>query len=195
MPRRTRAAPIDVQARDEVGRELDGMVGALAAELGPAEGAEFPSDAKEVELWDQMDPRVDNDALKAMLKAGTVPPAWYDPHSDQRLALIRAHPEMAQMFAQPLDDEMASIVAGLAEYPSRMTVWKPYANDPEAMVRKANSVDARWRRRQGQMVGVSAAPTAGQVTEEQPAPTPLTTPAPVPPAPTSDMAWPKREIA
>lgn len=191
MPRRIRAAPIDVQARDEVGREVDDMTSSLAAELGPAEGAEFPSDAKEVELWGQMDPRVDYDTLKAQLMQGTVPPEWSDEHSDQRLALIRAHPEMAQMFAQPLDDEMASMVAGMAEYPSRMTVWKPYANDPEAMVRKANSVDARWRRR------------TGQVAEEPATPTPMTpvtpmTPAAVPAqasAPTSDMAWPRREVA
>lgn len=158
MPRRTRQHPIDVQARDEVGRELDDMVGALAAELGPAEGAEFPSDEQEVELWGQMDPRVDYDALKAQLMQGSVPPEWVDEHSDQRLALIRAHPEMAQMFAQPLDDEMASIVAGMAEYPSRMTVWKPYAADPTAMVAKAKSVNAQWRKRTGQVAEESAPP-------------------------------------
>lgn len=152
MPRRSRSAPIDVQARDEVERELDDMISALAAELGPAEGAEFPSDQKEVELWGQRDPRVDYDTLKAMLMQGAVPPEWYDEQSDARLALIRAHPQMAQMFAEPLDDEMAGIVADLAEWPFRLSILTPHEDDPKAAVAKANSVNGRYLRRVGMPV-------------------------------------------
>ena len=50
---------------------------------------------------------------------------------------------------QPLDDEMASQVAELAEWPGRLAVIRPYANDPEAYVAKAKSIDLRWKRRQG----------------------------------------------
>lgn len=160
MPRRTMAKPIDAQARDEVESELDDMVTQLAAEIGPAEGATIPSDADELALWGQMDPTVDYDTLKRQLMSGTVPPELYDLESDQRLAILRMNPDraaemVAELFAvtpeQPLDDEMAGLVAELAEYPGRLVVLAPYEDDPEQSVAKADSLDRRWRRRTGQV--------------------------------------------
>lgn len=161
MPRRARPAPIEQQAREEVRRELDEMAAAIAAEVGPAEGAEVPSDDREVDLWGRMDPRVDPVELKALLMQGAVPPEWVDEQSDRRLALLRAHPEMAQMFAEPLDDEMAGIVADLATYPFRMAVLAPYEDDPQAQVAKARSVNGRWLRRAGRATDREAPPDDG----------------------------------
>ena len=160
MPRRSRrTTPRDLEAQvwDELDRELDELIPVIAAEEGLAKGATRVSPEKEVELWGQRDPRVDRDALKGMLMQGAVPPEWVDEQSDQRLALIRAHPEMAQMFAEPLDDEMAGIVADLAEWPHRLSVLAPYEDDPRSQVAKADSVNARWQRRAGMppMVGYS----------------------------------------
>ncbi len=159
MPRRTPPKPIDAQARDEVGQELDDLIGRLVAELGPAEGAHLPSEADEVKLWGQTDPTVDRDALRQQLMTGTVPPELYDPQSDRRLALLRVNPdhadEWAQLFAQtaeqPLDDEMATLIAELSEYPGRLAVLAPYDDDPSSKVKKAESIDRRWRRATGML--------------------------------------------
>jgi len=160
MPRRTPPKPIDAQARDEVESELDDMITQLAAEIGPAEGATIPTDADELAFWGQMDPTVDYDTLKQQLMTGSVPPELYDPASDTRLALFRLNKgladDLAALFAvtpeEPLDDEMAGLVAELAEYPGRLTVLAPYEDDPEQAVAKAESVDGKWRRRTGQVV-------------------------------------------
>lgn len=167
MPR-SRRTPRDMEAQvwDELDQELDTIIPAIAAEEGVAKGATRLSPEKEVELWGQRDPRVDYDTLKRQLMEGSVPPAWYDPQSDQRLALIRAHPEMSQMFSQPLDDTMAGMVADLAETPYRLSVLKPYEDDPKAAVAKANSVNARWQRHAGAPasdVGAGSAPPAPEM--------------------------------
>ena len=171
MPRRRRTTPRDLEAQvwDELDRELDELIPVIAAEEGLARGATRVSPEKEVELWGQRDPRVDRDSLKAMLMQGAVPPEWTDEQSDQRLALIRAHPEMAQMFAEPLDDEMAGIVADLAEWPHRLSVLAPYEDDPKAQVEKANSVNARWQRRVAALDTQSAA-SVSSATAPTPAP-------------------------
>lgn len=152
MPRRSRrTTPRDMEAQvwDELDKELDEIIPVIASEEGLAKGATRLSPEKEVELWGQRDPRVDYDTLKQQLMQGAVPPEWYDPQSDQRLALVKAHPEMGEMFGQPLDDTMAGMVAGLAEWPYRLSLLKPYEDDPKASVAKANSVNARWQRRAG----------------------------------------------
>jgi hypothetical protein len=169
MPRRSRrTTPRDLEAQvwDELDRELDELIPVIAAEEGLARGATRVSPEKEVELWGQRDPRVDRDSLKAMLMQGQVPPEWFDEQSDQRLALIRAHPEMAQMFAEPLDDEMSDIVADLAEWPHRLSVLKPYEDDPKASVAKADSVSRRWQRQMGTVMPAAPAPPSPVVPSE-----------------------------
>jgi hypothetical protein len=157
---------LEAQVWDELDRELDEIIPVIAAEEGLARGATRVSPEKEVELWGQRDPRVDRDSLKQMLMQGRVPPEWVDEQSDQRLAVIREHPEMATVFAEPLDDEMAEIVAGLAEYPYTLSILKPYEDDPKGAVAKANSVNARWQRRAGMVEPTAPAPPSPVVPSE-----------------------------
>lgn len=143
---RTPSMGVMQQARTEVSSELDDLVAGVAAELGPAEGSAILSPEAEARHWGQSDPRVDYDALKGMLLRGAVPPEWYDPTSDQRLAVVRASPQLAPLFSRPLDDEMASMVAQLAEHPFRHALLAPYKDDPAAMVERANRINGRATR-------------------------------------------------
>ncbi len=156
MPRRREAPSLDGSVRQEVERLLDDMASSIAAELGPADGAAFPSDAQELAAWGQRDPKVDYDTLKQQLMTGTVPPELYDPTDPAALVLVRDLPrdtaaEWAQIIGgtaqQPLDDEMAHEVAEAAEWPYRRAVLAPYADDPKAYVAKSDRLDARWRAR------------------------------------------------
>lgn len=161
MPRRRRATPRDLEAQvwDELDKELDELVGVIAAEEGLAKGASYLSPEQEVQLWGQRDPRIDYDTLKQQLMTGTVPPELYDPTSDRRLAVMRINEDdaadwqglLAGTVEQPLDDEMASQIAEWAEWPGRAAVLKPYQDDPRAYVQKANSINERWRKRAAQM--------------------------------------------
>ena len=156
-----RAAEAEVE--DELNTELDELVPQIAAEEGLAKGAVHLSPEREVALWGQFDPTVDPDTLKQQLMAGQVPPELYDPQSDRRLALLRMLPHRAQewadeVFSQPLDEEMADLVAGLAERPGVAVVLDPYEDDPKGRVVKAESVHARWLRRQGMAPAQPAAP-------------------------------------
>lgn len=170
MPRR-KITPRSVQAQveTEVDQELHDLVAAIAAEEGLAKGAQRLSPHQEVQLWGQRDPLVDYDTLKQQLMTGTVPPELYDPEGDRRLALLRINTAQANEWAallagtaeQPLDDEMASQVAELAEWPGRLAVIRPYANDPEAYVSKANAINQRWLRQAAPPEVVDEAPTPG----------------------------------
>jgi hypothetical protein len=128
-------------------------------------------------MWGQQDPQVDHETLVQQLMQGAVPPELVDPTADRPLALVKNHPEIAQLFAQPLDAEMATLVATLSEYPFRLSLLAPYTDDPEASVKKSDSLTARWRRRlpaRRSTAGISAPPTSPvlQPVQAQPAPTP-----------------------
>lgn len=136
----------ELELRDEIERYAD----MVAADLGPAPGARQVSDAEKVRLWGQTDPRVDFDQLKMALMQGGLPPELLDEHGDRALAIVKSHPEIAQMYAQPLDDTMSTYLATLAEYPFRLSVLSQYAeDDPEGMVKEAERLDGLWQKQQG----------------------------------------------
>lgn len=154
MAKRKRATPRDLEAQvwDELDKELDELVAAIAAEEGLAKGATRLSPEREVALWGQQDPMVDATTLRQQLLDGTVPPERYDPQGDRRFALLRLNEDDADEWAQavfsgPLDEQMADLVLPLIEYPGRVAVLAPYADDPRALVAKADDVNARWLKR------------------------------------------------
>jgi hypothetical protein len=147
MPPRTPPRSVAEQADEEIKTEITDLVSQIAAEEGPAPHAQYVSDEHEVAMWGQQDPSVDHETLVQQLMQGAVPPERVDPSGDHPLALIKSHPELAQLFSQPLDQEMATMVATLAEYPFRLALLAPYTDDPEASVKKADSLTQRWRRR------------------------------------------------
>lgn len=178
MPARKQPRSVAEQVHEEIEQEIHDLVTQIAAEEGPAPHAQYVSDEHEVDLWGQMDSKVDYDTLVQQLMAGQVPPELVDPMGDRPLALVKASPELAQLFAEPLDQEMASMLATLAEYPYRLSLLAPYTDDPEASVKKADSLTGRWKRRRDTRV---AQPVALSEAEwVQPAPVPA---APVAPPP------------
>jgi hypothetical protein len=145
MPSRHAPRSVAEQADEEIKTEITDLVSQIAAEEGPAPHAQYVSDEHEVKLWGQMDPSVDHETLVQQLMQGAVPPERVDPNGAQPLALVTHHPETAQLFTQPLDQEMAQMVATLAEYPFRLSLLAPYTDDPEASVKKADRLTQRWR--------------------------------------------------
>lgn len=201
MPRTTPSRSIAEQIQEELHAEIADLVSQIAAEEGPAPRAQYVSDEHEVEMWGRQDPKVDHDTLVQQLQQGAVPPHLLDPTGDAALALITASPEAAALFHEPLDQEMATLVATLAEYPLRLSLLAPYTDDPEASVKKATSLTERWRRRLPpraplvprraltETAPVASAPLtvaglgtdlAGRVTAETGAPDPRAVPPPAP---------------
>jgi hypothetical protein len=156
MPARKQPRSVAEQVDDEIKQEITDLVSQIAAEEGPAPHAQYVSDEHEVEMWGQQDPQVDHETLVQQLMQGAVPPELVDPDGDRPLAVVKNHPELATLFAEPLDAEMATLVATLAEYPFRLSLLAPYTDDPEASVKKSDSLTARWRRR---LPARDAAPT------------------------------------
>lgn len=160
--------------------EIDRIVETLAAAQGPAPGADSVSDAKQLQQWGQRDPKVlDPEGLKRQLmETGLGPyPEMLDPENG--LAIVKAHPEIAEMLAEPTDEALADMLSRLAEFPLRVGILEPWADDPEEMVRVADSLDARWQREMGTLLDTAPAQVApaqqtipsGQYTAPAPGPT------------------------
>lgn len=158
MPPRN-APNVEDSARLEAEEVLMRAVDTLAASEGPAAGADTLSDAKLLRQWGQRDPRIaDADGLRAHLMQGPLPPEMLDPNGQDVLAIVKAHPELAQMYAQgPFDDAMADMLARLAEFPLRLGHLAQYEDDPEAMVKEAERMDGLWQK--SLMQGTEQAPT------------------------------------
>jgi len=147
MARPSTSNPAQI-ASDEINAEIERAVASLAAELGPAPGAATVSDAKRLQLWTQQDPTVDYDSLVQQLQTQGLPPELLDPESEQALAIVKAHPEMAQLYQAPVAPDVAATLAVLAEYPFRLSLLQPYEDDPAQLVKEANRLDAAWQRQQ-----------------------------------------------
>lgn len=137
----------------EVMEELERVSDLIAADLGPAPGAERVSEADTLAMWGQSDPRVaaDPHGFKQLLMSGTIAeqfPDLLNEHSEQALGIVRANPEIAQMLAHPMDEELAEMVTRWAEYPLRGRILAPYEDDPEGQVAEADRLDALWQKRQ-----------------------------------------------
>lgn len=151
MPRqKTVSNPLE-RAQIEVSDEIDKAVAVIVADLGAAPGASHVSDKDKVRLWGQTDPKVNFDQIKAALMQGGLPPEMLDEHSDQALAVVKANPEIAQMYGQQLDDRMATIMATIAEYPLRLSILEQYEDDPDAAVAEAERIDGLWQKSAGAM--------------------------------------------
>lgn len=145
MPRQT-APESDIEiAQREIQEEIEQAIAALAADTGPAPRAVRLSDAEKVEMWGRSDPKVDYGQLLQQLMATGLPPEMLDP--DTGLAIFKRHPEMAQLYGQPVAPEVADPLARLAEYPLRLSLLEHLEDDPKARVEEANRLDAAWEKR------------------------------------------------
>jgi hypothetical protein len=198
MARLTRRARLQTQARSpeeqaqtEVLSELERAVQALAAEWGPAPGAKNVSTRREVTLWGQRDPKVDFESLKQQLMATGLgqTPDLLDPEGDGALAVIQEHPDMAPLFMEPVAEDVADVLATLAEFPFRLAILLDLEDDPEAMVAKAESLDRAWMKEMGR-TEMDGTVTEAASTPSQPAPPPAAQAPPMPMQPAPPMIPP-----
>ncbi len=123
--------------------EIQEAIEAISAEWGPAIGAQPVSEQRERALWWQRDDRVDPDAMSMLLQTQGLAPELLDPESPGALAIVKAHPEMAQLYAQAVAPDVADTLVRLAEWPNRLAIMVHYEDDPPAAVRKANRLDRK----------------------------------------------------
>jgi hypothetical protein len=157
MPPRRTISPEEA-ARNTIATEIPRMVEAIAAKQGPGIDAGPVSAAKLLQQWGQRDPRIaDADGLRDHLMQGPLPPEMLDPNGPDALAIVKQHPEIAQMYGQgPFDQQMADMLARIAEFPLRLGHLAQWEDDPEGMVKEAERMDGLWQRSFG--VGAEPAP-------------------------------------
>lgn len=146
--RRGRQRTVEEQARIELWEEIERLVDGLALSEGPAEDAESISDAEMLKRWGQRDPRLsDPDGFQQQLmQTGLAQmPELMDPENPQGLAIFKAHPDLAAMYAEPVDDALADMLTRLAEFPLRLGLLAQYTDDPVEMVNYAERMDRRWQ--------------------------------------------------
>ena len=151
MPRPNRSAlSAEELARREMADDLQVAIREIAAELGPAPGTSEASASEELRQWGIRDSKVDHQQMVQRLMTTGYPPEMLDPDGDMTLLVVKENPELAEVYGQPVQDqEYAEQLATIAEWPFRLGILREYEDDPEAMVRKADSLDARWQRSLG----------------------------------------------
>lgn len=130
------------QALDELDHESQQDIERLAMEAGPPPDAHRLSPADEVQAWTTTDPQVDHEEMAKQLVTQGI-----DPQLAQNLLIVKLHPDNAQEWIQayttPTNDaEHANTLATLALYPFSLSLIEDM-DDPEAMVRKAETLDRR----------------------------------------------------
>lgn len=161
MPPR-HATSIEERARSEISLEIERMIDALVASEGPAADADPVSAARQLQQWGQRDPKIgDPDQLQQdLMRTGLQQfPDLLDPKSPQALAVVKAHPQIAEMYAQPCDEDLADMLTRLAEFPLRLGILEPYQDDPEEMCRLAESLDRRWQNEIDKRRGATSEPS------------------------------------
>lgn len=137
----------------EIEEEIERFSDQIAAEMGPAPGSQTVSDDRKVELWGRTDPKASYDTIYGMLTTTGVPSEMLDPDGsdDTTLAIVKEIPELAPYYQQPVDPDVADVLATLAENPYRLPLLSGLEDDPEGQVKEAERLDALWSKRNGSM--------------------------------------------
>ena len=184
MPPRTRPISPEEEAQRELDDELTQAIAEIAAEMGPAPGAKHVSEAQKLAMWGQRDPQVDYDQMLEMLQTTGIAPELLDPKSEQALMIVQENPEIAEMYAGPVEPALAEALAVLAEHPFRLSVISSLVDDPEAYVAEADRLDAKWQKQFG-----AVAPSVAPVPYAAPVAPPVVMPEPAAP-PQTPMSVP-----
>lgn len=190
MSRRSTATNPEEAAQRTIASEISRMIETLSSRAGPAADAQAVSPNKQLAQWAQRDPLVqDPDMLTRTLTTTGLGdhPELFDPRNPQALGIVRANPDLAQQWAQllatPLDERMAAMIVPLLDHPMRLAMLRPFEDDPEAMVKFSDGLDARLQRQYGKTMGGLDAPT-GETAPMQQAPSiGAAAPMPAPPMP------------
>jgi hypothetical protein len=136
-PRRSRSMTPEDQAIESFNKNFDALTKRSALSLGQPPGTRPVGDAELVHQWGIMDSKVDRAQLAAQLLTTGLPPELLDPNSPNKLEIVKAAPDLAPLYAQPVKDpELADILAGFAERPFRYGILSAI-DDPEDQVKEA----------------------------------------------------------
>ena len=140
--RRARArTPVDA-AQANFNQSFTEAMKRAAASLGQPPGTTAVGDAEKVRQWGIYDPKVDRQALTAQIMTTGLPQEMLDPNSPTALAIVKAAPDLAPLYAQAQHDpELADVLAGFAENPLRYGLVAGI-DDPEEQVKESNRLAA-----------------------------------------------------
>jgi hypothetical protein len=120
-----------------------------AQKLGRPLGTDHVSEARKVAMWGQSDPQVDHATILEQVRTGAVPPEQADPKNPAALAVLKASPELAPLYAGPISDpELADAAAGFATWPFRHALLRAIP-DPGEQVREAERLQRAYERQHG----------------------------------------------
>lgn len=170
MPRRIETEDAESRAIRELSDEDAQTLNTLTLQAGPPPDAERMSEADEDNAWSTMDPNLaDHEQLAQMLATQGLPPELA-----QKLLItkLRGDDGWLQTLTQPTGSlDTANQLIKLAKYPFRLSVLDNF-DDPEAQVRKAESMDRRYQKQMAahldQPVRVGGYGPMGQVQQTAP---------------------------
>jgi hypothetical protein len=161
-PRRSRSKTAEEYALERFNQNFEKAALQAAQSWGQPAGSRPVGDAEKVRQWGLQDSNVDRTALTASLLTQGLAPELLDPNNPQAPAVMKAAPDLAPLYGQPVQDsELADTLAGLAQYPFRYGLLAGI-DDPEEQVKEAERL-SRLHEQQTQ-----AALTAVMAGREQP---------------------------
>jgi hypothetical protein len=151
-----------------------------AQKFGQPLGTEHVSEARKMAMWGQSDPWVDHATILEQVRSGAVPPEQADPKNPAALAVLKASPELAPLYAGPISDpELADAAAGFATWPFRHALLRAIP-DPGEQVREAERLQRAYERQHGGPTADAPDAAAGAAVPSGPMPPPMTSGAAVP---------------
>ena len=155
MARKPASESAEDRAIREISDEDEVALERLALEAGAPGDSEQLSAADEDTIWSITDDMVDADheAFATQLLTQGVPQEMLP-----QLLVLQEHPEWMELYARPTQDaELADRLTRLAQFPYRWSLLLDY-DDPDAMVRKAESLDRRYQKKHADLQGVESTP-------------------------------------
>jgi hypothetical protein len=184
------------RAIENFNKSFDALTKRSAISLGQPAGTRPVGDAELVRQWGIMDNKVDRTALAQQLMAGGLPPELLDPNSPHKLEIVKAAPDLAPLYGQPVQDpEVADILAGLAEHPFRHGILAAI-DDPEDQVKETARLNRLWEKQMAerqpaeQSGAEMSSPMSANVRQSDAKATPMSAAAPAMSAPMSVSAEP-----
>lgn len=126
--------------------QIDASVEKYLSDQGGPAGTRQPSEAEQTRRWGLADTTVDRAALAARLLAGGLAP-----EEAEQLEIVRQVPELAAAYTQPVDSQTADVLARLAAYPFRPSLYLHL--DPDDRVKEADRLERLWERSVGEKEG------------------------------------------
>jgi hypothetical protein len=147
MPSRQTPRSAEAESERMFRDEFDAVIERLVGELDPPLDSKRVTEPRKVALWGIVDPRVDPAMFTEQLKT-----QGFGQEDLATMMLIQNHPELAEVYAQPVaDPEAAADLTELARYPFRLGLYADI-EDPDERTSEAEHIHREWMKTQGQAV-------------------------------------------